>query len=139
MKTLQKCKEAIAKQYGFDNWDRIDFYMLDSHEQTAIRPYAEERLNDEVAELYAEQYKEQNLTNLERFNQIIMEKELQVGSQEVEIRDLKQTLNEQKAQFIGLNNECTYLSNQSIEIDKIVFSEDLSVFEKIQEIQKLLL
>ena len=47
--TLPEAKEAIAKLYGFDNWDRIDFYMLDSQDQGAERPYAEERLNDELA------------------------------------------------------------------------------------------
>ena len=87
--TLPEAKEAIAKLYGFDNWDRIDFYMLDSQDQVAERPYAEERLNDEVAELYAEQCKAQGACNLKRFNEIIAEKDLQIGSQEVEIREMK--------------------------------------------------
>lgn len=52
--TLQEAKQEVAKRYGFDNWDRIDFYMLDAQDTVAKRPYAEERLSDEAAELYAE-------------------------------------------------------------------------------------
>src|SRR3546814_13774957 len=43
----------------------------------------------EVTELYAEQFKTQGECNLKRFNQIITEKDLQIGSQEVEIREMK--------------------------------------------------
>lgn len=57
MKTLQDCKNEVAKQYGFDAWDSIDFYMLDAHDQIAVKPYAEERLWTEAAELYTQQFK----------------------------------------------------------------------------------
>jgi chromosome segregation ATPase len=47
MKTLQECKDEVAKRNGFESWDNI-------------RPNYEGRYFDEVAELYAEQFKRQS-------------------------------------------------------------------------------
>jgi hypothetical protein len=44
MKTLQECKDEVAKKAGFEGRD-------------SIRPHYEGRYFDEVAEMYAQQYK----------------------------------------------------------------------------------
>lgn len=60
IKTLQECKTAVANKYGYQQWINVSFYEIDERDQITTPPYAKDRLIDEVAELYASQYKELN-------------------------------------------------------------------------------
>jgi predicted nuclease with TOPRIM domain len=51
--TLQECKNEIAHLYGFRDWDSVDFYAIDCGDEIMTAPYAEQRLMNEAAELYA--------------------------------------------------------------------------------------
>lgn len=51
--TYEEAKEQVAKTYGFNSWKGIDFYAIDLTTQPVQPPYAQERLINEAAELYA--------------------------------------------------------------------------------------
>lgn len=59
--SLEECRNEVAKKYGYENWYTVDYYRIDSMEGNDGPPYAEDRLWTEAAELYASQYKEENV------------------------------------------------------------------------------
>lgn len=46
---LAEAKEKVAKKYGYDSFETIDFYAVDAGEITLKPPYSEERLTNEAA------------------------------------------------------------------------------------------
>lgn len=55
--TLDDAKNKIAERYGFNSWNDVDFYQIDSINQTTNAPYAAEQLTNEYCEYYASFYK----------------------------------------------------------------------------------
>lgn len=51
--TLQEAKNIVAKKHGYETWTAVSFYAVDAMAETTKPPFAEEALNDEVAEVYA--------------------------------------------------------------------------------------
>ncbi len=54
LKTIQQCKDEVAKKYGVENWNDLHFYGIDCAIPTLKPPFAEERLLNEATKLYAE-------------------------------------------------------------------------------------
>jgi hypothetical protein len=58
VKSLQECKDEIARKYGYENWQSVDFYQIDAMNETKAGEIdAEHFLLDEAAELYASQFR----------------------------------------------------------------------------------
>jgi hypothetical protein len=52
MKTLQECKDEVAKKYGYMTWKAFVSYEISKHATTSFWGFL-----DEAAELYASQFK----------------------------------------------------------------------------------
>lgn len=51
--TLQEAKEQTARGLGYTDWESVDWYQVDSNEETLRKPYAFEKYSNAAAELYA--------------------------------------------------------------------------------------
>lgn len=109
-KTLRECKEQIARKHGYINWE---YYFVNfSHVAGAIE------MMEETAELYAEQFKQQNKRLREDVDELL--------------NDLKAADSINAA--LSKKKECCRLAEK---IQRIAFEESLNVLEKMQEIQKI--
>jgi hypothetical protein len=61
MKTLQECKDEVAQQNEWADWHQIENCDYEKWEKAEIR----DSMYDQVAELYAQQFKEENTWLLE--------------------------------------------------------------------------
>lgn len=56
MTELERIKDEVAKEQGFDSWEDVDMYAIDCRNEamgTPDNPFADDLLNNEICKRYA--------------------------------------------------------------------------------------